>query len=83
VSARAACPCREWRRLFFVAEGEALSLLGESGSGEVAVTAKLPDSRTAEMSGAPLLHNLPPRESPPRTRESSVPSPTTRQPDLP
>ena len=37
-----------------LAEGEVLGLLGESGSGkDVAVSAKLPDSRRAEMSGAP------------------------------
>jgi ABC-type glutathione transport system ATPase component len=57
------------------AEGEVLGLLGESGSGkDVAVSAKHPDSRTAEMSGAPPLHNLPPREPLPRTRASSVAS---------
>jgi len=54
-----------------LAEGDVLGLLGESGSGkDVAVSAKHPDSRTAEMSGAPPLHNLPPREPLPRTRES-------------
>jgi predicted ABC-type transport system involved in lysophospholipase L1 biosynthesis ATPase subunit len=66
------------------AEGEVLGLLGESGSGkDVAVSAKHPDSRTAEMSGAPPLHNLPPRESLPRTRESSVASKTSCQPNVP
>jgi ABC-type dipeptide/oligopeptide/nickel transport system ATPase component len=38
-----------------LAEGEVLGLLGESGSGkDLAVSAKHPNSRTAEMSGAPL-----------------------------
>jgi ABC-type dipeptide/oligopeptide/nickel transport system ATPase component len=38
-----------------LAEGEVMGLLGESGSGkDVAVSAKHPDSRTAETAERPL-----------------------------
>ena len=45
-------PCREWRR-HLLAEGEVLGLLGESWV-DFAVSAKLPDFRTAEIVERPL-----------------------------